>query len=169
MRLENRVSVGIVSRLRAILGGGLLFLSYFAGCAFAVTINHAGEPPATTPAGAVYKVCNGCHSTEVMMGTPKDYNDWHDTVQRMIDRGAVGTPEEFDLVMQFLYENLTTVDINHSDAESLRVILNAPDNAVAAIIARRKTQPFKNLADLETIPGLNGPALAAKKRMIFFN
>src|SRR5665213_1745391 len=101
----------MVRRLGVILGGGLLCLSLFAGFAFAVTINHARDAPARTPAGAVYKVCNGCHSTEVMMGTPKDYNDWHDTVQRMIDRGAIGTPEEFDLVMQFLYENLTTVDV----------------------------------------------------------
>ena len=167
--MENRVSACSVRRLGAILGGGLLALSLFAGGALATTINHANEPPAKTPAGAVNKVCNGCHSTEVVMSTPKDYNDWHDTVQRMIDRGAVGTPDEFDLVMQFLYENMTMIDVNSSDPESLRVVLNAPDSAVSAIVARRKKRPFKNLADLETIPGLNGPALAAKKRMIFFN
>ena len=167
--MENRDCVWLVRRLGMRLGSGLLVLRLFAGGALAVTINHANEPPAKTPAGAVNKVCNGCHSTEVVMSTPKDYNDWHDTVQRMIDRGAVGTPDEFDLVMQFLYENMTTVDVNNSDAESLRVVLNAPDSAVSAIVARRKKHPFKNLADLETIPGLNGPALAAKKRMIFFN
>jgi hypothetical protein len=167
--LKNGVPVWVARLVKGCCGGAFLVLSVFAGCAFAVTINHAGEKPATTPAGAVNKVCNGCHSTEVVMSTPKDYNDWHDTVQRMIDRGAIGTPAEFDLVMQFLYENMTTIDVNHSDTDALRVVLNAPDSAVSAIIARRSKRPFKNLADLESIRGLNGPALDAKKRMIFFN
>jgi hypothetical protein len=41
--------------------------------------------------------------------------------------------------------------------------------AVAAIVARRKTQPYKDLVDLEaSVPGLDRAALEAKKRMIFF-
>ncbi len=103
------------------------------------------------------------------MDTPKDYDGWHDTVQEMIDRGASGTPGEFDLVMQWLYQNMTTVDVNHADDDALAATLHASPAAVAAIVARRKSQPFKNLSDLETsIPGLNKAALDAKKRMIFF-
>lgn len=166
---ENRFSNFIIRRLGVFLGGECLLYFLTAGFAIGATINHANDLPAKTPAGAIYKVCNGCHSTEVVMSTPKDYDDWHDTVQRMIDRGAIGTPDEFDLVMQFLFENMTTVDINHSDAETLRVVLKAPDSVVAAIVARRNKNPFKNLRDLQTIPGLNAAVLAAKRRMIFFN
>jgi hypothetical protein len=162
-------STSTVRRLGVILGGTLLCLALFQSGAFGATVKHASTALARTPEGAVNKICNECHSTEVVMETPKDYDDWHDTIQRMIDRGAKGTPEEFDLVAEFLYENMTTVDVNHSDADTLGVVLNAPDNAVAAILARRQTRPFKNLADLENIRGLNVPALEAKKRMIFFN
>ena len=103
------------------------------------------------------------------MDTPKDYDAWHDTVQAMIDRGAKGTPEEFDLVMQFLYQNMTTVDVNHADEDTLAATLHASPGAVAAIMARRNTQPFKDLPDLETsVPVLDRAALGAKKRMIFF-
>lgn len=103
------------------------------------------------------------------MDTPKDYDAWHDTVQEMVDRGAKGSPEEFDLVMQWLYQNMTTVDVNHADEDTLAATLHASPPAVAAIVARRKSQPFKNLADLEaSIPGLDRAALDAKKRMIFF-
>ena len=106
---------------------------------------------------------------QIVMDTPKDYDAWHDTVQAMIDRGARGTPEELDLVMQFLFENMTTVDVNHADAESLMTVLHAPQSAADAIIARRATRPFKDLADLESaVPGLDARLLATKKRMIFF-
>ncbi|HVV26983.1 MAG TPA: helix-hairpin-helix domain-containing protein [Rhizomicrobium sp.] len=124
---------------------------------------------ATTPLGAATKVCSGCHTMQIVMDTPKDYDAWHDTVQAMIDRGARGTPGELDLVMQFLFENMTTVDVNHADAESLMTVLHAPQSAADAIIARRATRPFKDLADLESaVPGLDARLLATKKRMIFF-
>ena len=103
------------------------------------------------------------------MDTPRDYDAWHDKVQEMIDRGASGTPAELDLVMQWLYQNMTSVDVNHADEDALAATLHASPAAVAAIVARRKSQPFKNLADLDTsVPGLDKAVLDAKKRMIFF-
>jgi competence protein ComEA len=122
-----------------------------------------------TPIQAVQKICTGCHSLEIVMDTPKDYDAWHDTVQSMIDRGANGTQEEFGLVMQFLFENMTPVDVNHADAETLEAVLHASPAQAQAIIDRRQKRPFKDLADLEAgIQGLDHAALDAKKRMIFF-
>jgi DNA uptake protein ComE-like DNA-binding protein len=84
----------------------------------------------------------------------------------MLDRGARGSADELDLVMQFLFENMTTIDANHADAEALQTVLHATDDQVKTIMERR---PFRNLADLEAaVPGLNRSVLEAKKRMIFF-
>jgi hypothetical protein len=153
-----------------ILAGGMMSWCLLAGGAGAMTIKHAGEPPARTPAAAFNKVCSGCHSTELpRKKLNMDMDAWQQTAQHMVDNGAVGTPGEFDLVMQYLFENLTMVDVNHADAETLGAVLPAPAGAVAAIIARRTHQPFKNLRDLETIPGLNAAALNAKKRLVIFN
>ena len=106
---------------------------------------------------------------QLVMDTPRDYDAWHDTVQKMIDRGARGTPEEFDLVMDFLFQNVTPIDVNHADQETLMAILHAPQAAAEAIIARRTSRPFKDLADLETaVPALDRSLLDSKKRMIFF-
>ena len=122
-----------------------------------------------TPQAATVKVCSGCHTMQIVTDTPKDYDAWHDTVQSMIDRGARGTPEEFDLVMQFLFENMTTVDVNHADRDTLATVLHASPAIADAIIARRNVQPFKNLGELESaISGLDRPLLESKKRMIFF-
>jgi hypothetical protein len=124
---------------------------------------------ATTPAAAATKVCSGCHTMQIVMDTPKDYDAWHDTVQAMIDRGARGTPDEFDLVMDFLFQNMTSIDVNHADPDALATILHASQATVDAIEARRTKRPFKDLADLENaIPGLDRAVLEGKKRMIFF-
>src|SRR5579863_382682 len=109
-----------------------------------------------TPQAAAVKVCSGCHTMQLVMDTPRDYDAWHDTVQSMIDRGAQGTTEEFDLVMQFLFENMTTIDVNHADRDTLEAVLHAASALADAIIARRNIRPFKDLGELENvIPGLD--------------
>ena len=124
---------------------------------------------ATTPEAAAVKICSSCHSMQLVTDTPRDYDAWHDTVQKMIDRGARGTPEEFDLVMDFLFLNMTPIDVNHADAESLMAILHTSQETAQAIIARRSARPFKDLAELEkAVPGLDRTFLEGKKRMIFF-
>jgi DNA uptake protein ComE-like DNA-binding protein len=133
----------------------------------------AGTPAAaqvpTTPQAATVKVCSACHTMQIVMDTPKDIDAWHDTVQSMLDRGAQATPEELDLVMQFLFENISTVDVNHADSETLMTVLHASEPAVDAILARRQARRFKDLAELENaIPGLDRALLESKKRMIFF-
>ena len=56
------------------------------------------QKEATTPQEAVHKVCDGCHNTEIVMDTPKDYDEWKDTIDAMIDRGARGrcVPHRYD-------------------------------------------------------------------------
>jgi hypothetical protein len=133
----------------------------------AATAQTAGD--ATTPAQAIKKVCSACHNLEIVMDTPRDYNSWRDTVQMMIDRGASGTQEEYSLIMQFLFANMTTIDVNTDDAEALGTVLHATPDQVAAILARRAKRPFKDLSDLmAAVPGLNRTLLVGKKRMLFF-
>ena len=144
--------------------GGVLFLCLAGAPAL-------GQQPteATTPETAAVKICSACHGMQMVTDTPRDYDAWHDTVQKMIDRGARGTPEEFDLVMDFLFQNVTPIDVNHADRDSLMAILHAPEAAADAIIARRTTRPFKDIAELESaVPGLDKTLLEGKKRMIFF-
>jgi hypothetical protein len=156
----NNSKSRIFSRnLTALLSGALLLGS----------IPAAGQPAATSPVAVATRVCTGCHGLQVVMDTPKDYDAWHGTVQKMIDHGAQGTPEDFEAVMDFLFQNMTTVDVNHGDEEELMVVLHAPKTAVDAIMARREKKPFQNLADLEqSVPGLDKTVLDAKKRMLFF-
>jgi len=144
--------------LRGVLLSGWLFLA----------VAPAFGQATGTPESAAVKICSSCHGMQMVTDTPRDYDAWHDTVQKMIDRGARGTPEEFDLVMDFLFQNVTPIDINHADQESLMAILHTSQQTAEAIITRRASRPFKDLADLEKVPGLDKSVLEGKKRMIFF-
>jgi cytochrome c5 len=119
--------------------------------------------------GVINRVCSRCHSIQVVRDTPKDFDAWHDTVQKMIDHGAQGTPEDFEAIMQYLFANLTTIDVNHCDMDELTTVLHASQADAQAIVDRRKAHSFKNLAELEAaVPGLDKALLDGKKKMLFF-
>ena len=160
-RILNSHAFGwILPGTAALLSGWLLLTP---------AIGQQAATEATTPEAAVTKICAACHSMELVTDTPRDYDAWHETVQKMIDRGARGTQEEFGLVMDYLFQNMTPVDVNHADADMLMGVLHTDEKAAQAIIARRTERPFKDLADLEkSVPSLDGKLLESKKRMIFF-
>ena len=162
-RILNSHAFGwVLTGTAALLSGWLLL-------AMTPAIGQQTATEATTPEAAVVKICASCHGMELVTDTPRDYDAWHDTVQKMIDRGARGTQEEFGLVMDYLFQNMTPVDVNHSDADMLMGVLHTDEKVAQAIIARRTSRPFKDLADLEgSIQGLDKAVLDAKKRMIFF-
>jgi competence protein ComEA len=113
-------------------------------------------------------VCAKCHNLQIVMDTPMSYDAWHDTVQNMMDRGATGTDQQFADVMDYLHRTMTTIDVNTADADELQTVLHVPEATAQAILARRSTQKFTGLADLESVPGVNPAAVDAKAKLIFF-
>ncbi len=102
------------------------------------------------------------------MDTPKSFDEWHDTVQTMVDHGATGTDAQFDDIMDYLHRTMTTINVNSADEDELRTVLDLPETVAQAIVARRSTQRFTDLADLQSIPGVSTAAMDAKARFIFF-
>ena len=153
-------------RLRIPLSGGLLLVALFAA-AWAADV----APPAPGLARecqSLKAVCAQCHNLQIVMDTPMSYNAWHDTVQTMVDRGASGTDEQFDDIMDYLHRTMTTIDVNTAHADELEIVLNVPEAAAQAIIARRSMRKFNGLADLKSVPGVDASTVDAKARLIFF-
>jgi DNA uptake protein ComE-like DNA-binding protein len=113
-------------------------------------------------------VCGKCHNLQVVLGARMSYDAWHETVQSMIDRGAQGSDDQLDDVMDYLHRNQTTINVNVADADELGIVLEAPDAVIKAIVARRKNRKFENVADLKTVAGVNAAVLDAKARLLFF-
>jgi competence protein ComEA len=113
-------------------------------------------------------VCSKCHNLQLVADTPRDFDAWQDTVQKMVDRGARGTDAQFDDVMDYLHRNLTTIDVNTAAADELGTVLDVSEAVANAIIARRTARKFSDLNDLKTVPGVDASILEVKARLVFF-
>jgi competence protein ComEA len=148
-----------------VLSAGLLASAVFV--AWAAGASQATEE--AREAQSLKAVCARCHNLQIVMDTPKSYDAWHDTVQKMIDLGAKGTDDQYDDIMDYLHRTMTTIDVNSADADELALVLDTSDATAQAIVARREIRKFSGLDDLKSVPGVNGRIVDAKKRMIFFH
>ena len=146
------------------LTAGLLVPAVFA----TAWLPQVAPPDLAREAQSLKSVCAKCHDLQIVMDTPMSYDAWHDTVQAMMDRGASGTDEQFDDIMDYLHRTMTTIDVNAADPGELEIVLNVPETTAQAIVTRREKKKFTGLADLKSIPGVDGPTVDSKSRMIFF-
>jgi competence protein ComEA len=128
----------------------------------------APAPDLARESEAVKAVCSKCHNLQMVMDTPMSYEAWHDTVQTMVDRGATGTDQQFDDVMDYLHRTMTTINVNTADVGELEIVLNVSEATAKAIVARRSSRRFSGLADLKSVAGVDGAGVDAKGRLIFF-
>jgi competence protein ComEA len=148
------------------MGGVLLATALFAA-AQAPEVAHP-DPRLARESQSLKAVCAKCHNLQLVMDTPKSFDDWHDTVQQMVDRGASGTDEQFDDIMDYLHRTVTTINVNTAVADELEIVLNVPDTTAQAIIARRSTKRFTRLTELKSIPAVDPSTVDAKAPLIFF-
>lgn len=153
----------MTSRPDAILGGALLVWML---CAAAPAADLASE--LARESQSMKSVCGRCHDLQIVKDTPRSYDEWHDTVQKMVDRDASGTDEQFEDIMDYLHRTMTTIDVNSADATELKLVLNLPESAAQGIIARRSVHKFSDLKDLKSVPGVDASTVDSKARLIFF-
>jgi hypothetical protein len=127
------------------------------------------QPPDLAPEAQSLKVvCAHCHNLQMVMNTPKSYDAWHDTVQKMLNLGAKATDDQLDDIMDYLHRTMTTIDVNSANPDELELVLNVSETTADAIVAHRKSKKFTGLADLKSIPGIDPSTIDSKARLIFF-
>jgi mono/diheme cytochrome c family protein len=50
----------------------------------------------------VQKICSGCHAPEIVLGRRDTKQGWEQVVNNMVDKGANGTDEEFNTIIDYL-------------------------------------------------------------------
>ena len=163
MSLSSR-SAGIL------LGGAFLAL----GCA-ALTNARPGVAPAVAAADhsaedfkSVQAVCSRCHGVALFMNKPRTWNRWNEVFIRMSGHGARPTDEQVDHIVRYFLANLTYVNVNSSPADELALALGVSDTTANRIVSRREKQKFRDLADLESVPGVDPAILDERKSRIQF-
>ncbi len=125
-------------------------------------------PDLTRESQSLKAVCAKCHNLQIVTDTPRSFDEWHDTVQAMVDGGATGTDAQFDDVMDYLHRTMTTINVNSAAADELKIVLDLPETVAQEIINRRGAQKFSDLADLKSVSGINVTTVDAKALFIFF-
>lgn len=129
----------------------------------------ADAGPLAQEAGTTRAVCGSrCHSIDLVVGAAKSYDDWHETVQKMLDRGAVATDEQLQEVMDYLYATATTIDVNAAEPEDLELQLGLTEREAGAVVARRRTKRIADVGDLASAVGSDPARFAAKTRLLLF-
>lgn len=113
-------------------------------------------------------VCGKCHDLQIVLNTPRSLDDWRDTMQKMVDRGASGTDDQYDDILDYLHRTMTTIDVNSADVHELATVLELPGPAAKLIIARRAVRKFVDLNDLKSIAGVDAAIVDARAKLIYF-
>lgn len=120
-------------------------------------------------AQTVQRVCGTkCHNVELFATARMSYEAWHETVQKMLDRGADASEADLLDIMDYLHQTQTIIDVNSADADELVFVLNVSASQAQAIIARRAQRKFTDLADLQSVAGLDSASLDRRADLLVY-
>jgi competence ComEA-like helix-hairpin-helix protein len=119
------------------------------------------------------EVCSNCHDASVIVGHRQGRDEWTATIQKMIEAGAEGTPEQFKAVLDYLTKNFgpggPSINVNKASAADLARDLGLTEKEAAAIVKRRTDNgAFKGLDDLKKVPDLDFKKIEAQKERLVF-
>ena len=122
------------------------------------------------------KECVGCHQIGVVISPRKSEDKWTDTVIEMRNRGAKGSDEDMEQIVLYLAANFgpgapppSKVNVNFASGPVIVSVLSLPEAEADAIVAYRKEHgPFKDIAGLKQVPGVEAPKIDAAKDKIDF-
>ena len=149
------------TRLRLPLAG--TFRAFVAATAFvalfvSVTVALAARPQDGDdhPAVAFKRVCSSCHDAERILAARRTRTQWEEIIEKMIERGAEGTDDDFTAAEQYLLRVSGRVNVNRAVGTDLVTILGLTQKDADAIVEYRKANgEFKDFDDLCKVPGID--------------
>jgi competence protein ComEA len=107
------------------------------------------------------KTCGVCHEPRRAASVRLTRDGWADVIEDMVKRGAKGTPDELNQVLEYLTANFLgeaprPLNINSAAQIDFESVLGLLRREAAAVVAyREKNGPFKAIDDLKNVPGLD--------------
>jgi competence protein ComEA len=121
------------------------------------------------------RLCSQCHELSRSISLHQDRAGWEATVAKMVSLGAKTNELEIQIVTNYLSKNFPAEELSRIHVNSARAIefesgLTLRRSQAAAIIEyRAKNGPFKSVADLEKVPGIDLQKIEAKKDRLVFD
>ena len=120
------------------------------------------------------KLCSTCHEVERSASMHMDRDGWKNVVDKMVSLGMKGSDQEVTAVIDYLArtlpaEAIARLNVNKATQIEFESRLSLKRSEAAAVIQYRdKNGPFKSLADLKKVPGIDAAKIEAKKDTITF-
>ena len=125
----------------------------------------------------VERICAKCHPVQNIVKSRMTRAKWDDVIDDMIARGAEGTDQEFDRVVEYLVKNFgpagasaaPKVNVNKAAAKDLAAALGlTAETAEALVQYREKNGAFKDWRDLQKVPSVGIRQIEEKKDRVEF-
>jgi competence protein ComEA len=120
----------------------------------------------------VVKACLDCHGAANFRKVRKDADEWNESVQDMVDRGAKAEAPEMKEIVAYLVKNFgkdAKVQINTAPLEEIKVVLGfTVPEAKAVVDYRERNGAYKEWRDLLKAPGVDAAKVEAKKDVMAF-
>jgi len=108
------------------------------------------------PAAAFRRVCSNCHDAERILATRRTRTQWEEVIEKMIDRGAQGTSDDFTTAEEYLLRVSGRVNVNRASTKDMMTVLSITQKDADAIAEYRKANgDFADFDALAKVPGID--------------
>jgi competence protein ComEA len=136
------------------------------------------SPAQTLPEGpgkaVVERMCKGCHRLENVVKSRRTRDRWTDIVDDMVARGAKGTDNEADEVIDYLSTHfgpdaVHKVNVNKASAPELTSALEISAADANTLVRYRSDHgSFKSIQDLMKVPGIDTKKIESNRNRLEF-
>jgi competence ComEA-like helix-hairpin-helix protein len=121
------------------------------------------------PAAAFRRVCSNCHDADRILATRRTRTQWEEVIEKMIDRGAQGTSDDFSTAEEYLLRVSGRVNVNRASTKDMMTVLSITQKDADAIAEYRKANgEFKDFDSLAKVPGIDLEKLNNERDAISF-
>ena len=140
-----------------------------------IAVSMLGQTLPDGPGKAVTeRMCKGCHGIENVLRAKRTKANWADVVDDMVSRGAKGTEDEIDQVIEYLAAHFgpaesVKVNVNKATSADLTAGLGITDPDAEAIVRYRSAKgTFKSVEELSKVPGIDAKKIESVRDRIEF-
>ena len=138
--------------------------------AAAAAVAVSGQQSAPEPSKANFeRLCGTCHEPERGTSSRRTRDQWLQTVNQMVARGAQGTDDDLMAVVEYLTLEHGRVNVNLASAADIALVLGlTPAEGAAIVEHRRQRGTFDDAAAVERVTGVEARKLAARRDAMVF-
>src|SRR5215211_8164025 len=119
------------------LAGALLVSTLLSAAPAGQSVHQASAPTDDAAAELFAAMCSKCHDAARITALRRTKTEWEEVINKMIERGATGSEEDFQTVFDFLRRHYGKVYINTANPDEMTTTLTLSGKDADAIVSYR--------------------------------